>query len=75
MAEAEAISFVDALHERVDDLLDACSRCGKCVNACPMVRVSRHPVHLVAALLCPATALASEKQTRVVSDSVAAGSG
>ena len=37
MAEAEAVSFVDALHERVDDILDACTRCGKCVVACPMV--------------------------------------
>jgi Fe-S oxidoreductase len=37
MAETEAISFVDALHERVDDILDSCTRCGKCVIACPMV--------------------------------------
>ena len=37
MAEAEVKSFVEALHTRVDEILDACTRCGKCVAACPMV--------------------------------------
>ncbi len=31
------ISFLDALHGRVDHILDACTRCGKCVTACPMI--------------------------------------
>src|SRR3954454_12133556 len=31
------ISFLDALQGRVDDILDACTSCGKCVAACPMV--------------------------------------
>ena len=37
MNEPGALSFVEALHERVEDILDACTRCGKCVAACPMV--------------------------------------
>ena len=37
MAEPGAISFVDALHGRVANILDSCTRCGKCVAACPMI--------------------------------------
>ena len=29
--------FVDALQARIEDTLEACTRCGKCVEACPMV--------------------------------------
>jgi Fe-S oxidoreductase len=31
------LSFESALNERVDDMLDACTRCGKCVEVCPSV--------------------------------------
>jgi len=37
MTEAAGTSFIDALHHRIEDSLDACTRCGKCVTACPMV--------------------------------------
>jgi heterodisulfide reductase subunit D len=30
------LSFTDAMRLRVDHILDACTRCGKCVEACPM---------------------------------------
>jgi heterodisulfide reductase subunit D len=32
------ISFETALGEHVEDMLDACTRCGKCVEVCPSVR-------------------------------------
>jgi heterodisulfide reductase subunit D len=32
------ISFETALDARVEDMLDACTRCGKCVEACPSVK-------------------------------------
>ena len=32
------ISFESALAGRVDDMLDACTRCGKCVEVCPSVK-------------------------------------
>src|ERR1700704_6311336 len=32
------ISFEAALDERVADMLDACTRCGKCVEVCPSVK-------------------------------------
>ena len=31
------MSFETALDRRVDDMLDACTRCGKCVEVCPSV--------------------------------------
>ena len=34
----KALSFEEALGARVDDMLDACTRCGKCVDACPSVK-------------------------------------
>lgn len=36
-AELGGISFLDALRGQVDQILNACTRCGKCVEACPMV--------------------------------------
>jgi heterodisulfide reductase subunit D len=32
------ISFETALNGRVEDMLDACTRCGKCVEVCPSVK-------------------------------------
>jgi Fe-S oxidoreductase len=37
MAEIGGTGFIDALKARVGETLDACTRCGKCVEACPMV--------------------------------------
>ena len=37
MDEAAETSFLGALGERVDEILESCTRCGKCVTACPMV--------------------------------------
>jgi len=30
------LSFTDAMRQRVDHIVDACTQCGKCVEACPM---------------------------------------
>jgi heterodisulfide reductase subunit D len=32
------ISFEAALQTRVDEMVDACTRCGKCVEACPTIK-------------------------------------
>jgi Fe-S oxidoreductase len=37
MANSGGTLFLDAVRKRVDQTLDACTRCGKCVVACPMV--------------------------------------
>ena len=29
--------FMEAVKARIDATIDACTRCGKCVEACPMV--------------------------------------
>src|SRR5579864_9726108 len=49
LAEPAGISFLDALRGRTDHILDACTRCGKCVEACPMVVPARlDPANAVA---------------------------
>ena len=37
MTQSGGELFLKAVHQRVGDTLDACTRCGKCVAACPMV--------------------------------------
>ncbi len=38
MQPMNEIPFEVALGERVEDMLDACTRCGKCVEVCPSVK-------------------------------------
>jgi len=37
MSTSATALFLDALQERVDATIEACTRCGDCVKACPMV--------------------------------------
>jgi Fe-S oxidoreductase len=36
MPDSGTLSFADAMRVRTNHILDACTRCGKCVEACPM---------------------------------------
>jgi ferredoxin len=38
---AMTASFESALQGRVDAMIDACTRCGKCVEVCPATEPSR----------------------------------
>src|SRR5690349_20260056 len=37
MSDSGGALFLEAMQRRVAETLDACTRCGKCVAACPMV--------------------------------------
>ncbi|WP_292316176.1 4Fe-4S binding protein [Mesorhizobium sp.] len=41
MLPLDETSFETALDERVQGMLDACTRCGKCVEVCPSVAPAR----------------------------------
>jgi Fe-S oxidoreductase len=49
------ISFETALGQRVEDMLDACTRCGKCVEVCPSVKpagiVDASSEHIISGVL------------------------
>src|SRR5579864_7265762 len=49
------ISFEAALGERVERMLDACTRCGKCVEACPSVTpagiAGAAPEHIITGII------------------------
>src|SRR5471032_1198234 len=49
------ISFEAALDERVEDMVDACTRCGKCVEVCPSVKpagiVDPNPKDIISGVL------------------------
>jgi ferredoxin len=40
LAEPSGTSFLDVLRGRTDHILDACTRCGKCLEACPMIELA-----------------------------------
>ena len=49
MASSGSTLFLDALHKRVEQTLNACTRCGRCVVACPMVEpAGLNPAHATA---------------------------
>src|ERR1700681_329347 len=43
MQQLNDSSFETVLGERVEDMLDACTRCGKCVEVCPSVKPAGIP--------------------------------
>ena len=49
------LSFEAAVKARVDDMVDACTRCGKCVEACPSVKpaglADAAPVDVISGIL------------------------
>jgi Fe-S oxidoreductase len=38
-----SMTYEDALNDRVAEMTAACTRCGKCVEACPVMRAASPP--------------------------------
>ena len=52
--------FETALHERVGEMLDACTQCGECVEACPVTMpggVTAEPKEVIGGLIDPVSRL------------------
>jgi Fe-S oxidoreductase len=63
------ITFEAALNDRVEQMLDACTRCGKCVEACPSVEPAgiahANPVEIIGGVIDLVRAGAGPEASRI----------